>query len=191
VISRKCMCMVDATSGKSPWRRMFSASVVAMAGLLLVSCGGEAVLVSPDTASPTAVVTATLATSPTVVAATPLPTPPLGDVVWTTAVDPVTSAPTGVVAAISPDAPLIIAAVETNALAAGSRLKATWEYNDTSLDAFTTELVSSDQATQRWISFHMTREDMSVPWPEGTYEIAIAVNGTVVRTAAIDVVGQG
>jgi hypothetical protein len=103
---------------------MFSGSVVAIAGLLLVSCGGEAVLVSPDTASPTAVVTATLATSPTVVAATPLPTP-LGDVVWTTAVDPVTSAPTGVVAAISPDAPLIIAAVETNALAAGSRLKAT------------------------------------------------------------------
>jgi hypothetical protein len=182
--------MVDATSGKSPWQRMVAGSAVAIAGLLLVSCGGEAVLVSPDTASPSAAGTATLAAAPTVIAATPLPMPPLGDVVWTTAVDPVTSAPTGVVTAISPDAARIIAAVETNALAAGSHLKATWEYNDTSLDAFTTELVSADQTSQRWISFHMTREDVSVPWPEGTYEIAIAVNGSVVRTAAIDVVGQ-
>jgi hypothetical protein len=179
--------MIDAGRGRWRWRGLVPGAVLAVAGLLLVSCGGEPVLMVPDGPSPAPAATSLPVASPSAMAATPVPEPPLGEVVWATAVDPVTSAPSEPVTAFAPDAPRIIAAVASHRLAAGSRLKATWEYNQTSLDAFTTDLIIPEESTGQWVNFQISRAVTSEPWPEGTYAIAIAVDGTVTRTAEVEV----
>jgi hypothetical protein len=110
----------------------------------------------------------------------------IGDIVWATSTDPASNMPIDAVASYRPDAPRIIAAVRTRVLSAGSTVEATWEYNDTSLDAFTTRLTPSSSGAERWISFHIAR-DPEVPWPVGTYELTIALDGAIVRQAAVEV----
>ena len=97
-----------------------------------------------------------------------------------------TNAPIDPVSSYKPDAPRIVAAVQMDALTAGSRVEATWEYNDTSLDAFTTRLTLPESGTNPWLSFHIER-DPKVEWPVGTYEVRISLNGTTVREASIEV----
>ena len=93
------------------------------------------------------------------------------------------------VSSYRPDAPRIIAAMQTFALSAGSTVEATWEYNDTSLDAFSTRLAPADSSAESWISFYIDR-DPDVPWPVGTYEVTVSLNGTIVQQAAIEVTEQ-
>jgi hypothetical protein len=110
----------------------------------------------------------------------------VGQIVWTTATDPATNAPLEQVSSYRPDAPRIIASVQTGALTAGSVVEATWEYNDSSLDAFTTRLTLTDSAAEHWLSFHIAR-DPEVPWPVGTYEVTISLDGAPAQEAAVDV----
>jgi hypothetical protein len=110
----------------------------------------------------------------------------IGDVVWATETDPVTNAPIDSVSSYQPDAPRIVAAVQTDALLVGSRVAATWEYNDTSLDAFTTQLTPDDSGADQWIIFYIER-DPEVEWPVGTYEVNISLNGATLREAAVEV----
>jgi len=107
-------------------------------------------------------------------------------VVWATATDSATNAPIDPVSSYKPDAPRIVAALRMDALPAGSRVEATWEYNDTSLDAFSTQLTPPDSGADRWISFYIER-DPEVEWPVGTYEVRISLNGTTVQEAAVEV----
>ncbi len=153
----------------------------------LVSCGGEPRLVPPADPSP-----GVIANSTAVAPATPVSIAvetQIGNIVWASATDPGTNAPVEPVSSYPPDAPRIIAAVRTHALSAGSVVEATWEYNDTSLDAFTTRLTPTDSGGERWLSFHIAR-DPEVPWPVGTYEVTISVDGTAVRQAAVEVTEQ-
>ena len=110
----------------------------------------------------------------------------IGDVIWAMATDPATNAPIEPVSNYAPDAPRIIAAVHVGSLSAGSVLEATWEYNDTSLDAFTTQLTSSESGADQWISFYIER-DPDVVWPVGTYEITLSLEGTPVLNSAVEI----
>jgi hypothetical protein len=109
-----------------------------------------------------------------------------GPIIWASAIDPTTSAPIESVPSYAPDAPRIIAVMQTFALSAGSVVEASWEYNNTSLDAFSTRLVPPSSTAERWISFHIERQP-DVPWPVGTYEVSVSLNGTSVQQASIEV----
>lgn len=132
---------------------------------------------------------AVTAVAPTGVAATPVSTPVatrVGPIVWSTTVDPATGAPIQPVTSYRPDALQIIAVMQTSVLAAGSTFEATWEYNNTSLDAFTTRLVPAASAAESWISFHIARSP-DVPWPAGTYQVTVSLNGATVQQGSIEV----
>jgi hypothetical protein len=116
-----------------------------------------------------------------------VPAPPIAEIVWAATLDPATNAPIETVDQYASDAARIVAVAYVDNLAAGSSVEASWEYNNTSLDAFTTRLMTTERIDDRWVDFHLER-DASVPWPEGTYEIAVAIDGSVVQRASIDVV---
>ena len=167
--------------------RSLGAACLALACGMLVICTGEPRLAPPADPSPQVA-----ASSTAVAAATPVSAAvqaQIGEVVWATAIDPATSAPIDPVSSYRPDAPRIIAAVQTRGLSAGSMVEATWEYNDTSLDAFTTQLTPTASGAEQWISFHIAR-DPEVPWPVGTYEVTVSLDGTTVRQAAVEVSEQ-
>ena len=131
----------------------------------------------------------TMSEAPAGAGATPVSTAVatrFGPIVWASAIDPVTSAPTEPVPSYPPDAPRIIAVMQAFALSAGSVVEATWEYNNTSLDAFSTSLVSPSSTAERWISFHIERQP-DEPWPVGTYQVSVSLNGTSVQQASIEV----
>jgi hypothetical protein len=154
---------------------------------MLVSCGGELRLVPPAGPSPQVI-----SEAPAVAGATPVGTAVatrFGQIIWATASDPVTSAPIESVSSYRPDASRIIAVMQTFALSAGSTFEATWEYNDTSLDAFSTRLTPAESSAESWISFYIER-DPDVPWPVGTYEVTVSHNGTIVQQAAVEVTEQ-
>jgi hypothetical protein len=90
------------------------------------------------------------------------------------------------VTTFQPDAKDLYACVRGNYLLQGAVVEATWSYNNTSLDAFATRVTIPDTTPQRWIAFHITR-DPNVSWPAGSYAVAVAVNGTVLQRASIEV----
>ena len=166
-------------------RRSLGAACLALVCAILAGCGGELRLVPPAGPSPE-----TMSEAPAGAGATPVSTTAatrFGPIVWATAIDPATSAPIEPVPSYPPGAPRIIAVMQTFALSAGSVIEATWEYNNTSLDAFSTRLVPPSSTAESWISFHIERNP-DVPWPEGTYEVSVSLNGTTVQHAAIEVV---
>jgi len=112
--------------------------------------------------------------------------PQIGDLVWATAIDPTTNAPINPVSSYRPDAVRIVAALHIDALSAGSSLEATWEYNDTSLDAFTTRLTPAASGADQWVSFYIER-DPKIEWPAGTYEVKISLDGATVQQAMVEV----
>jgi hypothetical protein len=112
--------------------------------------------------------------------------PQVADVVWATAADPATNAPIDPVSSYRQDALRIVAALHLVMPAAGSTFEATWEYNDTSLDAFTTQLKLSESGADQWISFYIER-DPEVEWPVGIYGVTISLNGTPVQQGAVEV----
>jgi hypothetical protein len=165
-------------------RRSVRVSLFALVCGLLVSCGGEPRLAPPANSSQPIVTN-----TPQVGAATPAATsmaPRVGDIVWATATDPTTNAPIDPVSTYRPDALRIVAAMRLNTLSAGSVVEATWEYNDTSLDAFTTQLTLAESGADQWISFYIER-DPEVEWPVGTYAVNLSVDGTPVQQAAVEV----
>jgi hypothetical protein len=107
-------------------------------------------------------------------------------VVWATSSDPITNAPQDEALSFSPEAPRITAFVLATALPAGTTLRADWEYNDTSLDAFSREIVVPTAADRTWFSFHIDREE-SDPWPVGVYEITISLDGRIARQSSVEV----
>jgi hypothetical protein len=117
----------------------------------------------------------------------PPPSPTLGSVIWATDVDPTTGAPADAVSQYAPDAPRLIAALPATALPTGATVDAAWFYNDTTLDAFTTRLTLPDRATKRWVDLQLSRQG-DAPWPTGTYEVVISLDGEEVQRASVIVV---
>jgi len=184
---RPAECRARRPAAEPSAQRSLGTAYIALVCTMLVSCGGEPSLAPPADPSPQV-----FANSPAVTAVTPVSTEVesrIDDIVWTTATDPTTDAPIDPVSNYRPDAPRIIAAVQTYALSAGSIVEAAWEYNDTSLEAFTTQLTLPDSGAEHWLSFHITR-DPNVPWPVGTYEVTISLDGTPVRQASVEVTEQ-
>lgn len=114
------------------------------------------------------------------------PGPVMGEIVWAATTDPVTNAPLEIVTSYPADAPRMTASVLVTALPAGATIRATWEYNDTSLDAFSRQVVLSAPADRLWISFHIERGADAV-WPAGVYAVTISLDGAEGQQASIDV----
>jgi hypothetical protein len=160
------------------------AASIALACALLAGCGGQPILAPPVDPSPRPTIN-----TPQSAAATPMATAAaqqIGDVIWATATDPATNAPIDSVSSYPADALRIVAAMRIDALPAGSSVEATWQYNDTSLDAFTTRLTPAGNGAEQWISFYIER-DPEVEWPVGTYEVRISLNGSAVHESAVEV----
>ena len=151
--------------------------------LFLTSCGGEAFSTierpSPDVA---AVETAPAAATPTTAA---LPTG-LGDVVWARSIDSASGSPLTSILQFPPDAPSLTASVLATNIAAGSVVEASWNYNDTPLDAFATRIVIESSTSRRWLTFQLDRES-DESWPEGTYAIEILLDGVPVSRGEVEV----
>jgi hypothetical protein len=181
--SRSFLNVLARRPGGSTARRMLGSAILALQGALLVSCGGEPRLAPQIDTSPAATIqiSSVPGATPRAIAASSL-----GQVVWTAATDQTTNAPTEPVSSYVADAPRIIAAVPARSLPAGSRIEATWEYNDTSLDAFTTKLFQTEVIDQTWITFHIER-DPDVRWPVGRYEVSVSLSGTTMQQAAVEV----
>lgn len=157
---------------------------VAFVCSMLVSCGGELRLVPPAGPSPQVtapVLAGAMATPVSTAVATKV-----GLIVWATAIDPASGAPIEPVTSYRADAPQIIAVMQASGLSAGSAVEATWQYNNTSLDAFSTRLVPAASTAETWISFHIERSP-AVPWPVGTYQVTVSLNGTTVQQGSIEV----
>lgn len=166
-------------------RRRIRSAAVALGCALLVSCGEDASRVAPRNLSPTASRGTPIA-SPAALSNAARLTPAIGEIVWAAANDPVTNAPTETVATYTIEALRITASVPLDALPTGSTIEARWEYNDTSLDAFTSQIVTSAPASRRWVSFHLDRDPETL-WPTGVYDVTISLNGAVVQRAAIEI----
>jgi hypothetical protein len=168
-------------------RRALGVACLGLVCTLLVSCGGEPILAPPVAPSPQVT-----SSSSAVAAATPVITAEesrIGGIIWASATDPTTSAPIEPVSSYRPNAPRIIAAVQSDTLPAGSLVAATWEYNDTSLDAFTTQLTAPDSDAEHWLIFYIER-DPEVPWPVGAYEVTISLDGTPMQQDSVEVANQ-
>ena len=151
---------------------------VLVALLLLSACGGDSAGDPTGTAAGSG---PTAAASPTAV-----PEPTIGEIVWAVAVDPTSNAPVEAVATIPVDAATIYAAVPVAGLRPGSVLTSSWTYNRTSLDTLASSVTVAAAVEAGWVEFHIAR----VPeqeWPDGTYEVAIALDGQVRQTGTIGV----
>jgi hypothetical protein len=180
IVGRGARRPVAATTA----RRSLGPLGVALVCAMLVSCGGELRLAPPASPPPQAMTEEAAGA-----AATPVNTTVatrFGEIVWATATDPKTSAPIEPVSSYRPDAPRIIAVIQVFGLSAGSDIGATWEYNNTSLEAFTTRLRPAGSTAESWVSFRIDRSP-DVPWPVGTYAVTVSLDGTTVQQAAIEV----
>ncbi len=159
--------------------------VTAIVCVLIAGCGGEARLGPVPETSPVPGLGTPVAFSPA--ERDPSRPPSIGEIVWATSADPESNAPVDTVATFSPDAARITAYMLTDAIPAGSTIEATWEYNSTSLDALTRQVVPPSAIGESWISFHLER-GQDTRWPTGVYEISVSLDGSVVRRAAVEIV---
>jgi hypothetical protein len=111
----------------------------------------------------------------------------LAQVVWATTIDPRTKAPTTIVTEFLTDTPIIYAVVPIGQIAAGTELTASWTYNHTPLDGFLSTVTAERDATEIWAEFHIALTSAE-PWPEGSYQINILVNGEPALIAQVTVV---
>lgn len=164
--------------------RLLRTLLAAVGCALLIGCGAPQLAPLEPAPAPSEAATPVAATAQAPKAS---PVPSLGEIVWATSADPETNAPQEMVTAYSPEAPRISAFVLAISLPAGSAIDADWAYNDTSLDAFSRQIVVPAPTDQTWISFHIDRSDAE-PWPAGIYKITISLNGQTAREAAVEVV---
>ena len=151
--------------------------------LVLVGCGSEPRPLTPAAgATPSAAAVATPTTAPAL--ATPVPA--IGDIVWTTSVDPETNAPLDAVGSYRPDVLRMIAALPTRGIARDAVLRASWEYNDTPLETFMTEIERPGRPETTWVSFYLDRDPETL-WPEGVYAIVVSLDGAEVQRATVEV----
>jgi hypothetical protein len=125
--------------------------------------------------------------------ATPAPATPIAreprfsDIVWSTEWTGAPGEEPVAVAELRTDSPAIIALVHARMLPEGAQIDATWTYNDTSLDAFTTRATTNGSSDDIWLAFRLDRNP-DVLWPAGTYKVTLTFNGSEVASGAIQVV---
>ncbi|MFT4040862.1 MAG: hypothetical protein QM692_21955 [Thermomicrobiales bacterium] len=177
----------------STWRNARRLAVPLAGGglLLLAGCGSGGPTVSdPPTVTPAAVVV-TATEPPAAPAGTPLPTPTprpagLGAVRWSSD-EPGIATPAAGTTLLAAEAPRLVASVPAYSLPPGSQVTAAWFYNNTSLDAFTTTVTTEAPQAEQWLAFQLTRTT-ETPWPAGTYEIVVSLNGEQAQQASVEIV---
>jgi hypothetical protein len=181
--SMRCRAPIDRPL-RLAWQRRRAAII--LIAVFVVNCGGEPRLVPPGEVNTRDVGTPIATPSSRSEIA---PEPSLGEIVWASTSDPVTNAPTATVTAYSPESPRISASAPIQAFPSPATIEASWEYNDTPLEAFTRQIRMPSVSSETWLSFHIDRDPAS-PWPVGVYEVTIAFDGVVVQRATVDVVNQ-
>lgn len=157
--------------------------------LLLAGCGSGGPSVDvPPTVTPGAV---TATAQPAAPAATPLPSPTprpagVGAIRWSSD-EPGIATPAAGTTLLANDAPRLVASLPAYSLPPGSQLAAAWYYNNTSLDAFNTTVTTELPEAEQWLAFQLTRTT-ETPWPAGTYEIVVSLNGEQVQQAYVEVI---
>jgi hypothetical protein len=143
--------------------------------LLVAACGGD------DDPSPTP--------TPTIQATATTPAGPTGvqPVVWATGVTPGTNAPAEPVDQFTVDSEAIYAVVRVTNVRQGAVLSAAWTYNGAPVDQASSAITASAPLADGYVEFHLARS-AGTDWPDGTYAVAIALDGREVQTAQIEVV---
>lgn len=112
----------------------------------------------------------------------------IGHVVWTTALVPKTNVPRERVKSFPVNVTTIYAVVPVAWIKKGTTITATWTYNNTPIPGFSTTVIAPAEERELWIEFHLSQKDQTA-WPDGTYQIAIAIDGKTATTASV-VVGS-
>lgn len=141
--------------------------------LLLTACGGG------DDPPPTPTVQPT--------ATTPAVPPEVQPVVWALGVTAGTNAPETPVDQFTTAAETIYAVVRVTNVPQGAVLSATWTYNGVPVNPASSGVSAAAPISDGYIEFHMSRGPDAV-WPDGTYAVAVSLNGQVVQTAEVAVV---
>jgi hypothetical protein len=198
--SMTCIGVSGNSSSAELWPRSIRGArramiVAVVAALGLTGCGGGDGDREPrDETEATAVDQGTFPVEtlvvPAVAAGSTPASPANGEIVWASAVDPATNAPTERVERFSVDAPRLYAVVDVTGLPTGAVVSGAWTYNDVPLEELNVEVtITGSTAETTWIEFHLERT--ADRWPAGTYEIAIWVDGDVLRSSSVEVTGVG
>ena len=142
---------------------------------LLAACGGD------DDPSPTP--------TPTVQATATTPAGPIEvlPVVWTVGVTPGTNAPAEPVDQFTVDAETIYAVVRVTNVPQGAVLSAAWTYNGVPVEPASSSVTATVPIADGYVEFHLSHAP-EVVWPDGTYAVAITLDGKVVQAAQVDVI---
>lgn len=152
---------------------------------LLAGCGSADSTPLAVTPLATAPGQSAIATPPL---ATPTPREPqFSDIVWTSEWSDQPGEEPVAVTELTPESPVIVALTRATALPIGAQLDATWTYNNTSLDAFSTSLVNDGSSDEVWLAFRLDR-DPELLWPAGTYQVTLSLNGIEVKRGSVQVV---
>jgi hypothetical protein len=143
--------------------------------LLVAACGGD------DDPSPTP--------APTIQATATTPAGPteVQPIVWAPGVTPGTNAPEEPVDQFTVDSEVIYAVVRVTNVRQGAVLSTAWTYNGAPVDPASSAVTASAPIADGYVEFHLSRSP-EAPWPDGTYAVAIALDGREVQTAQIEVV---
>ncbi|MGC4193275.1 MAG: hypothetical protein QM589_19175 [Thermomicrobiales bacterium] len=145
---------------------------------MLVGCGDSGGGTKP---TPTATAPVPTATQP--LPATPAPTIALGDIVFALDVDPATGGPATPATSFGRSTPTIHAFVQTDALAAGTTIRADWSINGVAVPTLMQEVRLDAARPAGWLEFHLTLT-AEQPWPSGTLGVTITVDGATASGTA-------
>lgn len=155
-----------------------------LAIVLLAGCGRSGS--TPVAVTPAATVPATTITETPPPATPSAQGPQFSEIVWTSDWSDRPGEEPLAVTQLRPDSPAIIALTRARMLPDGARIDATWTYNDTSLDSFTTGTTSDNSSNDVWLAFRLDRDPEQL-WPAGTYEIVLTLDGAEVERSAIQI----
>ena len=108
-------------------------------------------------------------------------------VLWAAAIDPATKQPLAPVSSYRADAPAIYATFHLPNVRRGTTITASWAYNNTPIDGFTSSVTAERDEHDVWIEFHLTRS-AAANWPVGTYGIVVNIGGQTAQVAVVEVV---
>lgn len=182
------------------WRSSPAAVILVVLALGLLGPGSRAAKPTPTASPGSASVPVTSASPSPAVGASPAVGPngtpatirtataEIGHVVWATSLVPGTNAPKERVKSFLTNVQTIYATVPVAWIKKGTTITATWTYNDTAIPGFSTTVTAPAEERELWIEFHLSQKNQTA-WPNGTYEIAIAIDGQQATTATV-VVGS-
>ena len=159
-------------------RRLCTLVVLVCAASALSACRGDEPSLNPTATAPAA--------SPSEAPHVGTPAA-IGPIAWAESVAEGSNAPVEIVDHFSTDASTIYAVVRATNLASGAVVSATWSFDETPLDTAASSVTPPAAYADGYIEFHLTRSADEL-WPDGTYAVQIALDGSVVQTSQVEVV---